>query len=259
MDNIDNEMRSFAHISLVIAVVFFSLILTVFDLTVGWEGWRVPLFFAAAFIALLLHVTGALSEDLRIYIYSTILFLELFYYISKITIIYDCTPVILFIMILLTATHEKRLIWICSAVVCFSVGFRVILAYKILNPFTSWRIGLNVVLVLITAFVLTRMLSTYRRTEEAFRDRISELEAQNKSAGDFLANVSHEIRTPINAVIGLTDVCIEKEKDKGIQKDLHSVSDAGVRIAEQISDILDYSEIDMDKLAVYLSDYSMSS
>lgn len=260
MDKIkNNEMRSFAHISLVISVTLFSMLLSVLDLSMGWEIWVVPLFFVAAVICLVLHITGSLTDELRLYIYSTILFVELFYYIAKISVIYDSTPVILFILILLTTVHEKKLIWICCAVVCFGMAFRVALSYESIDAFIGLRIVLNLLLVFITAFMLTKMLSTFKSAESSVMDRIDELEAENKSAGDFLANVSHEIRTPINAVIGLTGVCIEKEKDEDIRKDLHSISDAGIRISEQISDILDYSEIDMDKLAVHKSDYTMSS
>ena len=44
-------------------------------------------------------------------------------------------------------------------------------------------------------------------------DKIDELGDATSRLSDFLANVSHEIRTPINAVIGLSNVCIKREKD----------------------------------------------
>ncbi len=255
----DTELRAFTHISLVIIVVLFSILLSVFDLKMGWEKWMLPLLFIASLISLILHVTGALTDQLRIYIYSTILYLELFYYIAKISVVYDSTPVVIFIMILLTAVHEKRLVWICTAVAFFGMAFRMAASYGSIDAFTAERVVLNLFLVFITTFLLTKMISTYKHTERVYIDRITDLEAENKSAGDFLANVSHEIRTPVNAVIGLTGVCIEKEKDGEIRKDLNSVAEAGVRVAGQISDILDYSEIEMDRLAVNMDEYTMSS
>ena len=76
---------------------------------------------------------------------------------------------------------------------------------------------------------------------------------------DFLANISHEIRTPVNAVIGLTRICIDKVKDRETKKDLMSVMEAGQKIGDQISDILDYSEVDMGSLAVNEEDYMITS
>ncbi len=260
MKNIgEKEIQAFANISLVIAVILFSLLLSFFDLRSGWEGWTIPLFFVAIVIALVIHVTGFMTDEFRIYFLSSILILELFYYIAKINVVYESTPVVIFILILLTGAHKKTLIWICTAVTCFGVAFRVASSYGSINAYTGEKIALNLVLVFITVILLTKMLSSYEHTEMSFVDRIEELETENKSAGDFLANVSHEIRTPINTVIGLTGVCIEKETDEEIKEELHSVAGAGVRISEQISDILDYSEIDMDKLAVNKDEYSLSS
>ena len=76
---------------------------------------------------------------------------------------------------------------------------------------------------------------------------------------DFLANVSHEIRTPVNAIIGLTGICIDKEKDPEIEKELVAVRTAGRKVANQIDDILDYTEIDRKSAVKNSEDYMMSS
>ena len=255
----ETESRAFAHILIVTTIVLFSVLLSALNVSMGWEKWMLPLFAGAVVLTLAFHITGSLSYELRLYVYCGILFLEMFYYIAKISVIHDSTPVILFILTLLAAAHEKRLIWGCTAVAAFSILFRVFVSYGTLDSFLALKTGLNLLLVIITSIMLTRMLSTYANTERFFLDRIGDLETETKSAGDFLANVSHELRTPINAVTGLTDLCIEKEKDPVIKRDLQSVSEAGVRVAGQISDILDYSEIERDKLTVNPDEYTMSS
>ena len=73
------------------------------------------------------------------------------------------------------------------------------------------------------------------------KEEIGQLTEDTERLNDFLANVSHEIRTPVNAVIGLSSICIEKSKNREIYGDLVAVRDAGRKVAEQISDILDYS------------------
>ena len=70
-----------------------------------------------------------------------------------------------------------------------------------------------------------------------------------------MANVSHEIRTPINAVIGLAGVCINEEDNEEKLSNLNSVRNAGRRVAEQISDILDFTEIDRGRLSNNCEDY----
>ncbi len=255
----DKETHSFAHISLVIFIILFSLFLSFFNLALKRDSWLLPLFLAAAGLSVFIHVSALLTDHLRIYFFSSVLFIELFYYTIKSISILDIVPAVFLLLILFASTHENKLVWICAAIGCFGMIFRVILSPHAFTNYDLVRTFLSLLLFVLTAFLLSRMIDSYIHTEYSFIERIRVLEAENKSAGDFLANVSHEIRTPINAVIGLTGVCIEKEKDEKINKELHSVSEAGMRIAGQISDILDYSEIEMDKLAVNMDNYTLSS
>ncbi|MBO4338036.1 MAG: response regulator, partial [Lachnospiraceae bacterium] len=76
---------------------------------------------------------------------------------------------------------------------------------------------------------------------------------------NFLANVSHEIRTPINAVVGLSAVMEKESLSPKVLEHVQSISNAGHRVAEQIGDILDYTEIDMDALSVSDETYMIGS
>ncbi|MBR5376113.1 MAG: response regulator, partial [Lachnospiraceae bacterium] len=120
------------------------------------------------------------------------------------------------------------------------------------------RTLLHCVLIIAAGWIARSIIKKCAEILYRSKDEIDLLQEATTRLNDFLANVSHEIRTPINAVIGLTDVCMEKEENPDIRKDLNSVRDAGRRVAEQISDILDYSEIDMKKLDVNVEQYMLS-
>ena len=60
-------------------------------------------------------------------------------------------------------------------------------------------------------------------------------------------------------MVGLAGVCREKVEDEEVKSDLSSIQEAGRRVAEQISDILDYSEIDSKRLTTNTEDYMISS
>jgi nitrogen-specific signal transduction histidine kinase/CheY-like chemotaxis protein len=91
------------------------------------------------------------------------------------------------------------------------------------------------------------------------RDEVDQLTEATDHLNDFLANVSHELRTPVNAIIGLTSLCIDKSRHREVEGDLIAVRDSGRKVAEQISDILDYSEIDRKKAVCNNEDYMLSS
>lgn len=76
----------------------------------------------------------------------------------------------------------------------------------------------------------------------------SSLEAAKKSARDriiFFSHVSHDMRTPLNAVIGLSDLALEHENDPGKMGEyLRKIRQAAKQLLSLINDILDISRIE---------------
>ncbi len=66
----------------------------------------------------------------------------------------------------------------------------------------------------------------------------------------FLANMSHEIRTPLNAISGFISLLSEKEQDKERMKYFEVIKSSMDLLLQVISDILDISKIESDKLVV---------
>ncbi len=248
-----DESRNMAHVSLIIAISVFSVVLIALNLRGGWEKWIIPVIIAIDVSCLLMHITGLLPGKIRIYAYSVILIIYLFYYNTNTDILYNGTPVIMLLVTVMALTRDRRLIWAC--IVTGALG----LVMRISDPTEAGRVIWHITLIVMEGAIASVMIRTSDRAASEYQDHISKLELDNKSADDFLANVSHEIRTPINAVIGLTGVCLEKETDEDIAEDLRHVSEAGRRVAEQISDILDYSETERDNIAVNMEDYRLSS
>ncbi|MCO6162826.1 ATP-binding protein [Flavobacterium sp. NRK F7] len=72
----------------------------------------------------------------------------------------------------------------------------------------------------------------------------------NKQKDQFIATVSHEIRTPINAILGFTDVLIEIEENNSKMDFLNSIKIAGLGLLHIINDILDISKIEAGMLQI---------
>lgn len=252
-DFVRDETRRISHVILIITVTLFSIILILLDVVQGWEMWTIPVMLASVISCFVMHVSGKPGEQERIYLYTAIICIQLFYYTVKIELVYNCVPISILIIMLLSLTKERRTVWAGALSACAGLLIRMFPSGT--AGWILWYIGI----ILLAGFIMTRFLSEARRNEEGYRKYIAELLKQNKSADDFLANVSHEIRTPVNAVIGLTGVSLEKEEDPDIRENLKMVSEAGHRLSEQISDILDYSEIERRDLAVNMEDYRIST
>jgi signal transduction histidine kinase len=85
--------------------------------------------------------------------------------------------------------------------------------------------------------------------------------AANRAKTTFLAKMSHELRTPLNAIIGYSDLIQEDVVDIGcedILPDLEKIQMAGQQLLTIITDILDISKIEANKLELHLSEFELS-
>ena len=89
------------------------------------------------------------------------------------------------------------------------------------------------------------MLSLNKRLQTTTR----EAESANKAKTDFLSTMSHDIRTPMNAIIGLTTVAEKNLGDtESTRESLRKISLAGNHLLTLINDILDISKVESGKL-----------
>jgi signal transduction histidine kinase/CheY-like chemotaxis protein len=73
-------------------------------------------------------------------------------------------------------------------------------------------------------------------------------ESANKAKSQFLANFSHEIRTPLNGIIGTIELLSRTRLDDHQQRYLRMLSSASQTLLELISDVIDLSKIEADKV-----------
>ncbi len=76
-------------------------------------------------------------------------------------------------------------------------------------------------------------------------------EAANRAKTAFLFNMSHDIRTPMNAILGYTDSAIKHRDDPArVDSSLEKIKIAGGHLLNLINDILEMSRIESDKLEI---------
>lgn len=91
--------------------------------------------------------------------------------------------------------------------------------------------------------------------------RMSELkeaaDSANKAKSAFLANVSHEIRTPINVVQGMSEVILRDYDEPKLLEYAQNIQNASGSLLDLINDILDFSKIESGKVTLSNSDYML--
>ncbi|MCP4130269.1 MAG: response regulator [bacterium] len=86
-----------------------------------------------------------------------------------------------------------------------------------------------------------------KHVEELKREKEAS-EAANRAKSEFLANMSHDIRTPMNAILGFTELLESEINDNTQKRYLSSISASGKTLLNLINDILDLSRIEAGKL-----------
>ncbi len=257
-----NEMFVSSQMTILISYSLFAVILIGESLLMDWEKWVLFLIAGGLMIAWSLHISGLLTPDLRIWTYSILMMATFFFYGIHTTSTYDLAGVIIVVIMIYIMTGMKSLILLCMGSYYFTFFYGIVLMLEEGENFDSLvvsRSALHVFLVALAGWNACVVIDKWREVLNRSEEEITILKSMTTGLNDFMANISHEIRTPVNAVVGLTEICMEKEENEELKEHLNSVYEAGRRVGEQISDILDYSEIDMDRLVNNNEDYMLSS
>ena len=111
----------------------------------------------------------------------------------------------------------------------------------------NWRLTGVVSAALVFLFVFDLFCMLYFNKQLQFAAR--EAASANKAKTDFLSTMSHDIRTPMNAIIGLTTIAQKNLGDmEATGENLRKIGLAGNHLLTLINDILDISKVESGKL-----------
>ena len=117
-----------------------------------------------------------------------------------------------------------------------------------LNEVTENWMLIGVITVGLLLLLVTDFLYMYS-VNKKLRVMAREAEAANRAKTDFLSTMSHDIRTPMNAIIGLTTIAEKNLGDReAVSDNLRKIGLAGSHLLTLINDILDISKVESGKL-----------
>lgn len=97
---------------------------------------------------------------------------------------------------------------------------------------------------------LKRHRDTLAQMTQALKSSKEAAEEANRAKSEFLAAMSHDIRTPMNAIIGMTDALQETPLNSEQHHYLKTISNAGSTLLVLINDILDLSKIEAGQMTL---------
>ncbi|WP_347838908.1 ATP-binding protein [uncultured Draconibacterium sp.] len=125
--------------------------------------------------------------------------------------------------------------------------------YKRLLPF-ALSVFLLLMLVLLLFF---RDLRKSRSYQNVLRKAKAQAENLARTKELFVATVSHEMRTPVNAIYGLSEQLLQKQHDRKTQEDLRVIFDSTKHLADLVNDTFDFSRLEKQNIQLVSTHFSL--
>lgn len=129
----------------------------------------------------------------------------------------------------------------------------------ITGPRSALRLCIQFLSIYMVTGVIWIIQKNRQAASELLIENIRELEIAKRSKDDFLVNVSHEIRTPINAVCGMSEAILREDLPTDVRRDVLDIQTAGRNLLSTVSNILDFSELETGKLTLAQESYNITS
>ncbi|MDR0445543.1 MAG: response regulator, partial [Oscillospiraceae bacterium] len=130
-------------------------------------------------------------------------------------------------------------------------------AEQIVLPLTiNQQYGDNIISVLNTALFIGLAI---KGMSEMYKYEKAEADLAARVKSDFLAQMSHEMRTPMNAIVGITALLSRSDDLAGHGEELGKITNASKHLLGVINDMLDMSKIVADKLELFEEPFSFET
>ena len=103
---------------------------------------------------------------------------------------------------------------------------------------------------LYTYYVYQKSKAEEQKQKQLLMNAAEEADAANKAKSAFLLSMSHDIRTPMNAIIGFTNIALHQNKVSDIHDSLEKVQQSSNHLLSLLNDVLDFSRIESGKVTI---------
>mgnify|MGYP005904187483 CR=1 FL=1 len=128
-----------------------------------------------------------------------------------------------------------------------SVSEKKMSLQDVLAEYAGLAVGVSALIIFVLLLLVYSLLASRKKQMEALK------EAQNANAANiakttFLNHMSHDLRTPMNAIVGFTDIAMKRKPDKEVENCLKKIRKSSEYLMTLINDVLDISRIESGKM-----------
>ncbi len=248
-----------AHTKIIIILTIVGIGLALESITQRWEFWFPPLLLLGIVILWIVHVSQYGDIQARELFMVVLCFAAALFHGVHITSFFDIAIANLLLTSTLSLLGNANVL--DAALLEYVILFIIQLALAVyygsieLNTLNLSRVILHNVIVFSVHYVSKWSVNDRRQYQEHIKDIDELMKSSLTDMDDFLVNISHELRTPVNVVNGISTLIMKSENTDDIQ----AIRDAGLRLSRQIEDIQDYTEIKQGNVVLENEKYMITS
>lgn len=254
-----NEQNTRVH-NTVVGIMTVAAIGTMIEsINMGWEYWMPTLILIGIVVAWVLHLIQYKQRTFRENYYLIFSMFLSFYHGVHDTSTFDIVVVSLLLMATVTLLRRSDFLNILMIefffLIIMQVARNVSAGLIVIDRLVISRIALHCIGEICGYLVLREVILSSKADSDELERMNEERNSDREDMDDFLVNISHELRTPVNVINGLSTIMMKKQAGE----DVASICDAGFRMARQIEAIQDYGEIQRGDVILEESKYDIAS
>lgn len=219
------------------------------------------LMLAGIAVCWILHVAKSGTYEFRALGCSIVMFISVILYSGYVGNLDRILPMVMVLIVLLGLYGIESLLLVATAGTVLLYAYHG-LVLKTLS-FATVQERFEVLLQAVSVFFLQYLVYMWTKRNAEGSNRllkaIDELKNVQSSKDDFLANVSHEIRTPINTICGMSEMVLKEELPLDMKNNIRDIDMAGRNLMAIVRDILDFSELQSGKIELEEETYNITS
>ena len=128
-----------------------------------------------------------------------------------------------------------------------SVSEKKVTLQDVLAEYAGLAIGVSSVIIFVLLLLVYSLSVSRKKQMEALKEA-QDANAANIAKTTFLNHMSHDIRTPMNAIVGFTEIAMKRKPDKEVENCLKKIRQSSEYLMTLMNDVLDISRIESGKL-----------
>ncbi len=226
-----------------------------------WGSWIIPIIIFGFIISIVMCVKEYRDFSFRAYVISSLILLDYFIYgiFNDSYLALISTACVLVVLLSLFQIERIMIMTMATTVLLNLFHIFIEKSFVVEEPEDLIMIIIQCLSIFAVEALAYYLIRSQNMLSESIFQELDSLKQMEQSKDDFMANLSHEVRTPVNTVVGMTEMILHENVSDSIREYAMNVQTASRNLLTTVSDVLDFSELQSGKIVLTEEPYNLTS